>query len=114
MKSVIKHDRVELAVAVMVDKKYVTVYSPHLAIYAVGKTEAEAFKRFDKSVDRFYAYYDSKKTLHAKLASLGWTPVDHTVMPPSNFKVPTNLLSGKGSTTINNRKVNVPAYAASC
>lgn len=111
MESVIKHDSVNLAVAVIVDKKYVTVFSPHLAIYSVGKTEAEAFKRFKKSVDRFYKIHQKNNNLHTKLIMLGWVRVDHTVVPPSDFKVPSNLLSGKGSTTINHRKVNIPAYA---
>lgn len=112
MEPITKPYSVNLVLAVITSAKHVTVFSPHLAIYAIGKTQDEAIKRFDKSLRRFYKFHETNKNLHSKLISLGWKKVDHTVEPPLDWKVPTNLLSGKVRTQINHKRIKVPAYAS--
>ncbi len=62
---------------------YIVAYCPALELSAYGKTEAEAKKAFEETLEIFIQEITRKGSLDRVLRKLGWVPYMQSYQPPA-------------------------------
>jgi len=81
--SSIQTTSVFVGVVFVKEEDYIVAYCPALELSAYGKTEGEAKKAFEESLELFVQEITRKGTVDKVLRKLGWVPNLRSYQPPA-------------------------------